>query len=133
MKVKSLSHVQFLTTPWTVAHQAPPSMGFSRQEYWSGGRYLLCSYIRVDPKSRKSLCFKKLNFVQFEAETDDSDIINISDAGYVDPRPNGEGQEMHGKGIQNQNTEDRAMARLRQTLQWPLLEEMPLSWRECHS
>ena len=35
MKVKSLSHVQLLATPWTTAHQAPPSMGFSRQEYWS--------------------------------------------------------------------------------------------------
>ena len=35
-KVKSLSHVQLLATPWTTAHQAPPSMGFSRQEYWSG-------------------------------------------------------------------------------------------------
>ena len=30
------SHVQLLVTPWTVAHQAPLSMGFSRQEYWSG-------------------------------------------------------------------------------------------------
>ena len=36
VKVNSLSHVQLLATPWTVAHQAPPSMGFSRQEYWSG-------------------------------------------------------------------------------------------------
>ena len=36
VKVKSLSHVWFLVTPWTAAHQAPPSMGFSRQEYWSG-------------------------------------------------------------------------------------------------
>ena len=35
-KVKSLSHTWLLATPWTVAHQAPPSMGFSRQEYWSG-------------------------------------------------------------------------------------------------
>ena len=35
-KVKSLSHVWLLATLWTVAHQAPPSMGFSRQEYWSG-------------------------------------------------------------------------------------------------
>ena len=35
-KVKSLSRVQLLVTPWTAAHQAPPSMGFSRQEYWSG-------------------------------------------------------------------------------------------------
>ena len=36
MKVKSLSPVRLLATPWTAAHQAPPSMGFSRQEYWSG-------------------------------------------------------------------------------------------------
>ena len=36
MKVKSLSHVQLFATPWTVAHQTPPAMGFSRQEYWSG-------------------------------------------------------------------------------------------------
>ena len=35
-KVKSLSHVRLLVTPWTAAYQAPPSMGFSRQEYWSG-------------------------------------------------------------------------------------------------
>ena len=36
VKVKSLSHVQLFATPWTVAYQAPLSMGFSRQEYWSG-------------------------------------------------------------------------------------------------
>ena len=36
VKVKSLSCVQLLATPWTAAHQAPPSMGFSRQECWSG-------------------------------------------------------------------------------------------------
>ena len=35
-KVKSLSWVRLFATPWTVAHQARPSMGFSRQEYWSG-------------------------------------------------------------------------------------------------
>ena len=35
-KVKSLSRVQLFVTPWTVAHQAPLSMGLSRQEYWSG-------------------------------------------------------------------------------------------------
>ena len=35
MKVKSLIRVWLLVTPWTAAHQAPPSMGFSRQEYWS--------------------------------------------------------------------------------------------------
>ena len=36
MWVKSLSHVWLFATPWTVAHQAPPSMEFSRQEHWSG-------------------------------------------------------------------------------------------------
>ena len=36
VKVKSLSHVRLFATPWTAANQAPRSMGFSRQEYWSG-------------------------------------------------------------------------------------------------
>ena len=36
VKVKSLSHVRLVATPWTAAYQAPPSTGFSRQEYWSG-------------------------------------------------------------------------------------------------
>ena len=35
VKVKSLSRVRLFATPWTIAHQAPVSMGFSRQEYWS--------------------------------------------------------------------------------------------------
>ena len=36
MKVQSFSRVRLFATPWTVAYQAPPSMGFSRQECWSG-------------------------------------------------------------------------------------------------
>ena len=36
VKVKSLSRVQLLATPWTAAYQAPPYLGFSKQEYWSG-------------------------------------------------------------------------------------------------
>ena len=36
VKVKSLGRVRLLSTPWTAAYQAPPPMGFSRQEYWSG-------------------------------------------------------------------------------------------------
>ena len=35
-EVKSLSHVRLFETPWTVTHQVRPSMGFSKQEYWSG-------------------------------------------------------------------------------------------------
>ena len=38
--VKSLSRVRLFATPWTIEHQAPPSMGFSRQEYWSGLSFL---------------------------------------------------------------------------------------------
>ena len=49
VKVKPLSCVWLLVTPWTAAHQAPPPMGFSRQKYWSGvplpsplrGKYLI--------------------------------------------------------------------------------------------
>ena len=41
VKVKSLGRVWLFATPWTAAHQAPPSMGFSRQEYWSGFHGLL--------------------------------------------------------------------------------------------
>ena len=40
VKVKSISRVGLFVTPWTVAYQAPPSMGFSRQEYWSGLPFL---------------------------------------------------------------------------------------------
>ena len=39
--MKSLSRVRLFATSWTVAYQAPPSMGFSRQEYWSGLPFLL--------------------------------------------------------------------------------------------
>ena len=36
VKAKSLSRVRLFATPWAITYQAPPSMGFSRQEYWSG-------------------------------------------------------------------------------------------------
>ena len=41
VKVKSLSRVPLFATPWTVAYEALPSMGFSRQEHWSGCYFLL--------------------------------------------------------------------------------------------
>ena len=40
LKVKLLGRVQLFVTPWTVAYQVPQSMGFSRQEYWSGLPFL---------------------------------------------------------------------------------------------
>ena len=53
MKVKSLSRVRLLATPWTAAHQAPPSMGFSRQEYWSGVPLPSPYYYRIVLNNRK--------------------------------------------------------------------------------
>ena len=50
VKVKSLSRVWLLATPWTAAHQAPPSMGFSRQEYWSRVRLLLPTRLAIIEK-----------------------------------------------------------------------------------
>ena len=53
-EVKSLSRVRLFATPWTVAHQAPPSMGFSRQEYWSGLPFPSPGYLPnpgIEPRS----------------------------------------------------------------------------------
>ena len=52
VKVKSLSHVWLLATPWTAAYQAPPSIGFSRQEYWSGVPLPSPKWGRGDPKAQ---------------------------------------------------------------------------------
>ena len=53
-KVKLLSHVQLFAIPWTIAYQAPPSMGFSRQEYWSGLPFPFPGYFPdpgIEPRS----------------------------------------------------------------------------------
>ena len=84
VKVKSLSRVRLFATPWTVAHQAPPSMRFSRQEYWSGlpfpspgessqprdrtqvSRIAGRRYIQVQPLFKShSLPFRTINQPQF--------------------------------------------------------------------
>ena len=52
-KVKSLSHVRHFATPWIVAYKAPPSMGFSRQEYWSGLQFSLS---RASSQARDPTC-----------------------------------------------------------------------------
>ena len=59
--MKSLSRVPLLATPWTAAHQAPPSMGLSRQEYWSGVPLLspvICTHIHVPRASQGALVVK---------------------------------------------------------------------------
>ena len=61
VKVKSLSRVRLLETPWTAAHQSPLSMGFSRQEYWSGVPLpsLSCHYMLCE------LGFRSKNLIRF--------------------------------------------------------------------
>ena len=46
-RVNSFSHVQLFATPWTVAYHAPPSVGASRQEYWSGLPFRVCVCVCV--------------------------------------------------------------------------------------
>ena len=53
MKVKLLSGVRLLATPWTAAYQAPPSMGFSRQEYWSGVPLPSLELVEVHVKAKE--------------------------------------------------------------------------------
>ena len=62
VKVKSLSCVQLSATPWTAAHLAPPSMGFSRQEYWSGVPL-------PSPSINVTCCYYFTKFKLEEAET----------------------------------------------------------------
>ena len=64
LKVKSLSRVRLLANPWSAAYQAPPSMGFSRQEYWSGVPLpspLECITIIRNTNSFTALCFLSLS------------------------------------------------------------------------
>ena len=60
VKVKSFSRVQLLAAPWTAAHHAPPSMGFSRQEYWSGLPLPSPEPTRVIQKTKKKNCWDRL-------------------------------------------------------------------------
>ena len=55
MKVKSLSRVRLFMTLWTVAYQAPPAMGFCRQEYWSGSPFPSPGNLR-DPGIKPGSC-----------------------------------------------------------------------------
>ena len=64
VKVKSLSPVWLLATPWTAAYQAPPSMGFSRQEYWSGVPLPSPSHVQlfVNPWTPLSMRFPRQEY-----------------------------------------------------------------------
>ena len=71
VKVKSLSRVQLFETPWTVAYQAPPSMGLSRQEYWqemplpSPLSITICIYLKLYITHHNFILKRKCNFYFF--------------------------------------------------------------------
>ena len=65
--MKSLSRVQLFTTPWTLAYQAPPSMGFSRQEYWSGLPF-------PSPNKTKPKVSRKSDIIKIRAEIHEKEI-----------------------------------------------------------
>ena len=87
-KVKSLSRVQLLATPWTAAYQAPPSLGFSRQEYWSGlplpspvvGNLGMIIIIKVNSKLHTIMYFflSHLSFVNFCFSTVSQSVSSVT-------------------------------------------------------
>src|SRR5574337_1261396 len=79
VKVKSLSCVRLLVTPWTAAHQAPPPMGFSRQEYWSGtpSPSPICIIYIQNKRNRNKyfLCDENLEFTLSQQQSYSSVIL----------------------------------------------------------
>ena len=69
----SLNRVRLLVTPWTAAYQAPPSKGFSRQEYWSGAPL-------PPPQWSRSRCFSGILLLFFDDPTDVGNLISGSSA-----------------------------------------------------
>ena len=70
VEVKSFSHVQIFVTPWTVAYNAPPSMGFSRQEYWNGLPFECPGNLNSLNKILDNMCqpYKQWLFRQWEMQ-----------------------------------------------------------------
>ena len=76
MKVKSLSRVRLLATPWTAALQAPPSVGFSRQEYWSWGAVLLLRLTNHSERSEHSLGFLEM-ISSFKGQLSSGTVVQV--------------------------------------------------------
>ena len=92
VKVKSFSRVRLLATPWTAAYQAPPSMGFSRQEYWSGvplpspGRHLgLCLFHRRGSRGTEKWFFSRSYDSQILLSQDSNSDSKISQLFFIIP------------------------------------------------
>ena len=81
VKVKSLSRVRLLVAPWTAAYQAPPSMGLSRQEYWSGVPLpslwdVLVKHISYTMCSILSLCTRSSVSIPYDPNETNGNTIN---------------------------------------------------------
>ena len=91
VKVKSLSRVRLFVTPWTAAYQAPPPVGFSRQEYWSGELFAknyktLIKEIKENWKKWKDIPFSwtgRINFVQWAYYPKQSTDLTLSLSNYL--------------------------------------------------
>ena len=81
MKVRSPNYVRLLATPWTAAYQAPPSLGFSRQEYWSGLPLPSLALLIVWPKNKKEQSLRG-SHLRFSSSTellcDHGKFLNLS-------------------------------------------------------
>ena len=74
-EVKLLSRVRLFATPWTVAYQAPPSMGFSRQEYWSGVPFTVKNAESQRIDAFELWCWRRLLRVPWTARKSNQSIL----------------------------------------------------------
>ena len=84
VKVKSLSCVRLFMTPWTAAYEAPPPMGFSRQEYWSGLPLPSPQNLLVETKTETSSWWT-LSFCCILARRWDQELYPHTESGISDP------------------------------------------------
>ena len=80
VKVKLLSRAQLLATPWTAAYQAPPSMGFSRQEYWSGSPVPSLAKGTITVKDRSSSTMKFWSRTGYGGRNSSGEICSMGGA-----------------------------------------------------
>ena len=115
VKVKSLSRVQLFTTPWTAAHQAPLSMGFPRQEYWSGCHCLLWTINTSEPLTTTVpafLYFPRLNNIILVIHSMKNYIINF----YNTKRNEKNRKHMVSKKLRTQSQRERTQNNIKNRL-----------------
>ena len=104
MEVKSRSHVRLFATPWTAAHQAPLSVGFSKQEYWSG--VPLPSPTKIARRAKKDIETCHNNKSQFTNVSSEQERVRTAGASQKKRRVSLDAQRerlnvsLHGWGIQ---------------------------------